>query len=201
MKRHTSAADLRQPMLIVANHVTAFDPPLVLYALPGPVRRHVAIAMAAHILLGWRHARAERHHLLRPLTPIAYWLLTALFNIFPLPQGAGLRRSFSHAGEALDRGMHVLIFPEGRRSPDGGLGAFQSGIGLLARESGAPVLPVYLEGLGAIKAQKRRWLRPGTVTIHVGVPVAMSPDESPQHFTERLRTAVASLRSKPGAPS
>jgi long-chain acyl-CoA synthetase len=199
MNRNTSAADLRQPMLIVANHVTAFDPPLVLYALPGPVRRHVAIAMAAHILLGWRHARAERHHMLRPLTPIAYWLLTALFNIFPLPQGAGLRRSFSHAGEALDRGMHVLIFPEGRRSPDGGLGAFQSGIGLLTRESGAPVLPVYLEGLGAIKAQKRRWLRPGTVTIHVGVPVAMSPDESPQHFTERLRTTVASLRSKPGA--
>ncbi len=203
--RQTTAADLRQPMLIVANHVTAFDAPLVLYALPGPVRRRVAIAMAAHILLGWRHARAERHRLLRPLTPIAYWLLTAVFNLFPLPQGAGLRRSFAHAGEALDRGMDVLIFPEGRRAPDETLGAFQSGIGLLARESAVPVLPVCLEGLGAIKAalknQRRRWFRPGSVTLHVGTPLAMTPEESPQAFTERLRSAVASLATDPGAPS
>ncbi|MGI8769880.1 MAG: AMP-binding protein [Acidobacteriaceae bacterium] len=199
--RQASAADLRQPMLIVANHVTAFDAPLVLYALPRPVRRRVAIAMAAHILLGWRHARAERHRLLRLLTPFAYWLLTALFNIFPLPQGAGLRRSFAHAGEALDRGMHVLIFPEGRRAPDDTLGAFQSGIGLLARESGVPVLPVYLEGLGAIKAQRGRWFRPGTVTLHVGSPLTMTSEESPQLFTKRLRTAVASLATHPDVPS
>jgi long-chain acyl-CoA synthetase len=185
--------DLSQPMLIVANHVTAFDPALVLYALPGAARRRVAIAMAAHILLGWRHARVQRHRLVRPLAPFAYWLVTALFNAFPLPQGAGLRRSFIHAGEALDRGMHVLLFPEGRRSADGALAAFQSGIGLLAQESGVPVLPVYLEGLGAIKQRRIGWLRPGTVAVRVGEPLSVQPGESPQAFTERLHHAVAAL--------
>jgi long-chain acyl-CoA synthetase len=84
-------ADLRHasPMLIVANHVTAFDVPIVLAALPLQLRRRTAVAMAGGMLMGWRHARAERHGWVRFATPIAYWLVTALFNVFPLPQGAG----------------------------------------------------------------------------------------------------------------
>jgi long-chain acyl-CoA synthetase len=176
----------RWPMLIVANHVTAFDVPLVLAALPARVRRRTAVAMAGGLLTGWRHARTERHGWLRPLTPLAYWLVTALFNVFPLPQGAGFRRSFAHAGAAMDEGMSVMLFPEGRRSADGTLGAFQSGIGLLARDSAAAVLPVAMAGLGELKQRRRRWLRPGTVTIRVGEPIAMLPGESPQEFTARL---------------
>ncbi len=188
-----TAEAMSKPMLIVSNHVTAFDVPLVLYALPRPARDRVAVAMAAHLLLGWRHGRAERFRFLGLLTPLAYWILTALFNIFPLPQGAGFRASFAHAGEALDRGMHVLVFPEGVRSPDGTMGRFQSGIGLLTQQSGTPVLPVLLQGLGEIKLKQRRWFRPGTVTISVGDPVRMRPQESPQEFSERLRAVVAGL--------
>ncbi|MFL6426653.1 MAG: AMP-binding protein [Acidobacteriaceae bacterium] len=176
----------RQPLLIVANHVTAFDVPLVLAALPPRIRRHTAIAMAGGLLTGWRHAHAERHAWFRPLTPIAYWLVTALFNVFPLPQGAGFRRSFAHAGAAMDRGMSVILFPEGRRSADATLGAFQSGIGLLARDSAAPVMPVAMSGLGDIKQRQRRWFRPGTVTVRVGDPMTMELGETPQGFTARL---------------
>ncbi|HEX6493968.1 MAG TPA: AMP-binding protein [Acidobacteriaceae bacterium] len=176
----------RKPLLIVANHVTAFDVPFVLAALPARIRRHTAVAMAGGLLTGWRHAHAERHAWFRPLTPLAYWLVTALFNVFPLPQGAGFRRSFAHAGAAMDHGMSVILFPEGRRSADATLGAFQSGIGLLARDSAVPVLPVAMVGLGEIKQRQRRWFRPGTVTIRVGEPVTMEAGETPQEFTARL---------------
>jgi long-chain acyl-CoA synthetase len=86
----------------------------------------------------------------------------------------------------MDHGMSVILFPEGRRSADETLGAFQSGIGLLARESAAPVLPIAMVGLGEIKQRKRRWFRPGTVTIRVGDPLTMKPGETPQEFTARL---------------
>jgi len=187
----------RKPLLIVANHVTAYDVPLVLAALPAHIRRRTAVAMAGRLLTGWRHARAERHAWYRPLTPLAYWLVTALFNVFPLPQGAGFRRSFAHAGAAMDRGMSVILFPEGHRSADAMLGAFQSGIGLLARESAASVLPVALVGLGEIKQRKRRWFRPGTVTIRVGEPMTMKSGESPQEFTARLETQFREMLSQP----
>ena len=184
-------------MLIVANHVTAFDLPLVLAALPAGIRQHTAVAMAGGLLTGWRHARAERHAWFRQLTPLAYWLITALFNVFPLPQGAGFRRSFAHAGAALDDGMSVILFPEGRRSADATLAPFQSGIGLLARESAAPVLPVALIGLGEIKQRRQRWFRPGTVTIRVADPMTMKSGETPQDFTLRLEARFRELLTQP----
>jgi long-chain acyl-CoA synthetase len=187
----------RKPMLIVANHVTAFDVALVLAALPPRIRRHTAVAMAGGLLMGWRHFRAERHPWLRPLTPFAYWLVTALFNVFPLPQGAGFRRSFTHAGTAMDHGMSVLLFPEGRRSPDARLGTFQTGVGLLVRESGAQVLPVVMTGLGEVKQRRRRWFRPGTVAMRVAEPIRMESGETPQEFTARLEATFHKLLTLP----
>jgi long-chain acyl-CoA synthetase len=153
--------------------------------------------MSGGLLTGWRYARAERHPWLRLLTPLAYWLVTALFNVFPLPQGAGFRRSFAHAGAAMDHGMSVILFPEGGRSADERLATFQSGIGLLARESAAPVLPVAMVGLGEIKQRKRRWFRPGTVTIRVGHPVTMGIGETPQEFTARLEAQFRAMLVQP----
>ena len=184
------------PMLIVANHVTAIDVPLVLRALPRSMRHKVAVAMAGGLLMGWRHGRTERYPLLRPLAPLAYWLVTALFNVFPLPQGAGFRRSFAHAGAALDQGMHVLVFPEGRRSPEGTLGPFQPGIGIIARESAAPVLPVCLLGLGELKHRRRSWFRSRAVVIRVAEPLTMEPEEAPQAFTARLEQAIRHLAGR-----
>jgi long-chain acyl-CoA synthetase len=188
---------LRKPFLIVANHVTAYDVPLVLAALPASIRQHTAVAMAGGLLTGWRHARAERHAWFRLLTPLAYWLVTALFNVFPLPQGAGFRRSFAHAGAAMDHGMSVILFPEGGRSADERLATFQSGIGLLARESAAPVLPIAMVGLGEIKQRKRRWFRPGTVTIRMGDPMTMEAGETPKEFTARLEAQLRAMLVQP----
>ncbi len=126
------------------------------------------------------------------LTPLAYWLVTALFNVFPLPRGAGLRQSFAHAGEAMDQGFHVLVFPEGGRSRDGRLQPFEPGIGLLAQESEVPVQPIVIEGL---KPQGTKWPARGAVSVRLGTPLTMEPGEEPQSFAKRLEAAVAALQA------
>ncbi|HUX43735.1 MAG TPA: AMP-binding protein [Terracidiphilus sp.] len=186
-----------EPMLIVCNHVTAYDGPLVQYALPGAVRRRMAAAMAGEMLEDYRHFRnpergpGERRFLL--LGPLAYVLVTALFNVFPLPRRKDFQRSFRHAGEALDRGFHVLVFPEGTRSAAGELARFRPGIGLLVKESQTAVLPVAIRGLGELKAKGQGWFRSGRIAVHVGRPMRFAPEESEAAITERLHAAVEGL--------
>jgi long-chain acyl-CoA synthetase len=186
---------LARPSLLIANHLTAFDVPVILYALTSNDRDHVAVAMSGELLTGWRRGKAQRHRLASVFTPLAYWLVSALFNVFPLPRGAGLRQSFSHAGEAMDQGYHVLVFPEGRRSRDGRLQAFEPGIGLLAQESQVPVQPILVEGLKRLKGEK--WPDRGTVAVRLGEPLTMEPGEEPQSFTLRLEAAMAALEANP----
>ncbi len=140
------------PVLVIANHVTAYDGALVMYALPGRLRRRMASAMSGEMLMDLRRGRNQGNAVVDLLAPVGYWLVTALFNVFPLPRLRGFQRSFAFAGEAMDRGYSVLIFPEGTRSRDGKFHAFRGGIGLLAGESGVPVVPVALIGLGDAKA-------------------------------------------------
>jgi len=186
-----------EPMLIVANHVTAFDGPLVQYALPGPMRRRIAAAMAGDMLEDYRHFRNPEHgpgqRRFMFFGPLAYLLVTALFNVFPLPRRRNFQRSFAHAGAALDRGYNVLVFPEGTRSAEGALARFRGGIGLLAKESGAQVLPVAIRGLGELKSGGRRWFRSGTIEIHVGLPIRFAAEETETAITARLRDEVARL--------
>jgi long-chain acyl-CoA synthetase len=182
-----------QPLLLIANHVTAFDAPLVLYALPSAMRRRVAIAMSGEMLEDFRHGRNQGHWFLNLLAPVAYWLITTLFNVFPLPRGAGFRRSFAYAGEAMDRGYHVLVFPEGHRSADGALQPFRPGIALLARESGAAILPVALKGLGELKQRNRRWFRSGKLQIRVGEPLLPNLQLAPEDLAQSLHNALAAL--------
>jgi long-chain acyl-CoA synthetase len=173
--------------------VTTYDGALVLYALPRKIRDRVAIAMSGEMLLEFRQARRQQNLHLRALGPAAYLLMTALFNVFPLPRLTGFRRSFAHAGEAMDRGYSVLIFPEGHRSVDGTLQAFRPGIGLLAQQSQTAILPVALKGLGEMKQSGSRWFRSGRLTIHVGEAIAFEAGLEPGAFTRRLEDAVRRL--------
>ena len=186
-----------RPSIYVANHVTAMDVPLVLYALPHRVRTHMAVAMSAELLAAWRRRRDATGvgaGPLRWLAPMQAFLVTALLNVFPLPAGAGLRRSFAHAGEALDRGYNVLVFPEGRRTLNGELQPFQTGISLLAQESHTQVVPIALVGLWEA-AQRKGFarLRPPGLEVHIGNPLQQQPNESHAEFSERLHDAVAQL--------
>jgi long-chain acyl-CoA synthetase len=118
--------------------------------------------------------------------------VTGLFNVFPLPQLSGFRRSFQHAGEAIDAGYSVLVFPEGRRSDDGTPQPFKSGAGLLWKELGTPALTVRLEGLGVVKTTGRRWFRSGTYRVVVLDLLAPQPRKSPEELTRILEHSVFS---------
>ncbi|MDE3149583.1 MAG: AMP-binding protein, partial [Acidobacteriota bacterium] len=192
-----------EPMLIIANHVTAYDASLVQYALPGYVRRRLAVAMSGEMLEAFRHARnpesGPKHGHFYPLGPLAYALVTALFNVFPLPQLKNFQASFAHAGKAMDRGFNVLVFPEGARSAEGELARFRPGIGLLAKQCGAPVLPVAIRGLGELKTGRQRWFRSGTIDVRVGQPIRFGPAETEAAITARLHEEVERLLEDQGA--
>lgn len=195
----------QQPSIYVCNHVTAIDVALVLYALPPRVRQHMSVAMSAELLTGWRRARLSaggegKRGPSRWIAPIQAFLITALFNVFPLPAGPGLRRSFAHAGEALDHGFNVLVFPEGRRTRDGKLQPFQTGISLLAQESGTAVVPVALAGLWEASHHRGRlgWLRPASLGVAVGEPLLRAAEETHLQFAARLRSQVEHLTQVAG---
>jgi long-chain acyl-CoA synthetase len=191
------ALNADEPMLIVANHVTSYDGPILEYALPGRIRRRIAVAMSGEMLEDYRHfrnpERGKAEGRFYPPGPLIYLLLTALFNVFPLPKQRDFQRSFAHAGEALDRGFHVLLFPEGTRSAAGELARFRAGIGLLVKQSGAPVLPMAIRGLGELKTRRRGWFRSGAVEVRVGRPMRFSPLETEAQITARLHAEVEKL--------
>jgi long-chain acyl-CoA synthetase len=189
--------DLSSPVLMVANHVTAFDVPLILYALPRRARHRVAVAMAAGMLQDLRHARRQGNLFLNLLGPIQYFLATALFNVFPLPQEGDFRKGFAHAGRAMDEGFDVLVFPEGRRTPDGLLHPFQGGAGILWKELRTKALPVYLGGLGEIKARALGWFRSGRISVRIGRPLMVDTTLQAANATRVLQQAVRQLGEGP----
>jgi long-chain acyl-CoA synthetase len=186
-----------EPMLIIANHVTAFDAALLLYALPGRVRRRVAIAMSGEMLEDFRHFRnpypGPKYGCFNLFGPLSYLLVTAFYNVFPLPRQRDFQPSFSHAGEAMDRGFSVMVFPEGARSPEGKIARFRPGIGLLVKQSGVPVLPMTLRGLGELKTRQLSWFRSGMIEVAVGQPIRFSVLETEANITARLQGEVEKL--------
>jgi long-chain acyl-CoA synthetase len=123
----------------------------------------------------------------------SYFLVFALFNVFPLPREAGFRRSFSFAGDLADRAWNILIFPEGKTTEDGRVGPFRSGIGILARELNLPVVPVRIEGLFELKRRNRIAAMPGHVRVTIGRPVRFAADRDVNEIAEELRRRVAEL--------
>jgi long-chain acyl-CoA synthetase len=179
------------PMLLIANHVNTLDGALVLYALPATLRRKLAVAMSGEMLNNFRAGHEQGSTLRNTLAPLAYWLLTALFNVFPLPRLQGFRRSFAHAGEAMDRGYSILIFPEGTRSHGATMAAFRPGIGLLATQARVPVLPIALVGLGTLTS--RHWLRTGRLEVRIGKVITMPETATPAEWTAKLETEMRRL--------
>ena len=146
--------------------------------------------MSGEMLLDLRQGRNQSNHLLNLLAPAVYWLITALFNVFPLPRQRGLRASFDHAGQTMDHGYSILIFPEGTRSRDGQLHPFRSGIGLLAQESQVPILPVALVGLHEMRSTG---LRRNRLEIRIGAPIPVNETVKPADLAATLEQTLRDL--------
>src|SRR5439155_17580157 len=86
------------------------------------------------------------------------WVLgVSLLNLFPLPREAGFRESFAYAGELVDHGYSILVFPEGHHTTDGKLRPFRAGIGLLANNLAIPMRPMGIRCLFELKERGRRF--------------------------------------------
>jgi long-chain acyl-CoA synthetase len=117
----------------------------------------------------------------------------SLLNLFPLPREAGFRQSFAYAGQAVDRGYSVLVFPEGRHTVDGKMNPFRAGIGLLANNLNIPVLPMRIVGLFEVKQAGRKFARPGKIGVRIGRPIKFAPGSDPAQIARDLQNAVAAL--------
>ena len=187
----------RGPVLVVSNHVTRrADIGLILMALPLRFRHRLATAIGGETLQRMRQAPREWFFAKRWAYWLGYWLVIGLFNVFPLPRLSGFRESFRFAGESVDRGYSVLVFPEGESndSETGEMVPFQSGIGLLAQNLGVPIVPMRMDGVWQMKQEQRRLAKLGEVTLRIGKPVTFPLGTAPDEIARQLQSLVRGLQ-------
>ncbi len=184
---------VKGPLLIISNHIAGVDVGFILTALPARLRNRVATGAGGEALEALRSPAPERGFFRRIYDRLQWFLGVSLLNLFPLPREAGFRRSFAYAGEAVDRGYSVLVFPEGRHTTTGKMNPFRAGIGLLAQNLGIPVLPMRIEGLFAIKQAGRRFAPPYKIRVRIGEPIRFQHDSEPEKIAAELQKAVQEL--------
>jgi long-chain acyl-CoA synthetase len=186
---------LTGPALFIANHVSLADHALILAGLPFRLRHKLAVAMEGELLRTWAHPPAGTSLPLRLRWLAQYFLVNLFFHVFPLPKKSGFRRSFAYAGECIDRGISVLVFPEGTRAPRGQMhmGHFKPGIGILAQALNVPIVPIRLEGLYELKRRKQYFADPGMVRVIFAEPITFPTGTTPAAITQDLERRLTSL--------
>jgi long-chain acyl-CoA synthetase len=169
--------NLQEPVLIISNHNMHVDGSMLLRSMPHGFRQRVAIAAAASDIFGnrWRGFGAS-----------------LLGNAFPFAkEGSGVRESLEAVAKMLDEGWNVLIFPEGKLTVVGPMQPFKSGTGLLAVETGVPVLPMRIDVLRP-GFYEGKWLpHPrARVRVSIGAPVSFPPGTGYHEATAALEEAV-----------
>ncbi len=181
------------PLLVISNHISDVDIGFIQAALPARIRHKLATATRGEALEILRSPASTRMWLLRIYDRARWTLAVALLNLFPLPRESGFRKSFAYAGEAVDRGYSVLVFPEGKHTEDGKLQPFRSGVGLLANNLRVPILPTRIDGLFEIKQSGKKHAAPGTIQVRIGTPVQFPPGTDPEEIALSLQRTVESL--------
>lgn len=181
------------PVLVISNHIGDVDVGFIQTALPFRLRHKLATAAGGEALEALRTPPAGRNLLMRIFDQIEWFLGVSLLNLFPLPRDAGFRDSFAFAGESVDRGYSILVFPEGHHTTDGKLRPFRTGIGILANNLKVPVVPMRIDGLFELKKAGKRVARPFRITVKIGEPVSFEPGHEPAQMAAELQRRVESL--------
>ena len=126
-------AGLRGPVMLVANHRSHIDTPLILAALPRRIRKRTAVAAAADYFYRNRLVAAA---------------VSLVFNTVPMDRrGGGLdERAAGHLDTLLDRGWNLLVYPEGTRTRNGAKPRVRRGAAVLAARHSMPIVPIRITG-------------------------------------------------------
>jgi len=181
------------PVLVVANHVTFFDPAYILEGLPARFRRRLAVAMDGELLESMRTPPPGTGFFMGLVGRVEYFLVVSVYNIFPLPRRAGFRKSFAFAGDLIDRGWNVLVFPEGERTKTTLMNPFRAGIGLLATRLGVPVVPMRFDGVAEARAAGKHIVPPGRIKVWIGAPVRYDEKQPAEEIARDLERRVIAL--------
>jgi 1-acyl-sn-glycerol-3-phosphate acyltransferase len=173
-------AGVQGPVMVIANHSSHLDTPIILNALPDRLSRKIATGAAADYFFDarWRAS------------------LTALaFNAFPIERSGGVRRKKMLAPQLIEEGWSILMFPEGTRSQDGWMRSFRRGAAQLAISHNIPVIPVAIRGAYGAMPRGQNWPRPGRprIAVHIGRPIGAESGETVPAFSNRLADAVTQL--------
>ena len=181
------------PLLVVCNHIDDVDVGLVQTALPFRFRHKLVTAAGGEALQALRTPAADRNFFLRIFDRIEWFFGVMLLNLFPLPRQAGFRDSFRFAGQSVDRGYSILVFPEGRHTTNGNMNPFRTGIGLLAKGLGIPVVPIRIHGLFEIKQTRKRVAYPYQISVTIGSPISFPAGTDTEAIPEMLKRSVERL--------
>ncbi len=167
--------------IFMSNHVSNIDPPLLIPLLPRRVTVMVKKELYKVPILGSAMHMAD-------FVPIDRSNREAAIG------------SIQEASTVVEKGLDLVVFPEGTRSPDGSLLPFKKGSFHLAMDTGVPIVPVTILGTEKLLPRGARIARPGAVSIVFHRPI------DPRQFSDRdvliaaVRESVASaLPAKGGS--
>lgn len=165
------------PFLLVANHVSFFDPVVVGAACSRPLCYMAKAELFRVPLLGWLIRRV---------------------NTFPIQRDGADPAALRKALALLAEGKGLLVFPEGTRGAEGVLRPGKAGAGMVALRSGVPVVPVYIHGTGIALGRGQRWPRLVPLTVAFGPPLTFERREhgkvSYEAVAFRMMGAIAQLQ-------
>ncbi len=171
--------ELHGPAIFIFNHSDDFDGPTVYEALPRRIRRRLAVAAAQDVL--------SEHKILA-------FFIRFLFAGFGFSRREPFLPSLEYVATMIDGGWNVLISPEGHIDNSGELQSFKSGIGLLAVNLGAPIVPVKTIGLTGTVPLHSKWPKKRSdVTVRIGVPRTFRANENYEDVTDELHATMQAL--------
>jgi 1-acyl-sn-glycerol-3-phosphate acyltransferase len=165
---------LNKPLILVANHQGAADIPVLLAYLPVRFRFAIKKELFKVPLFGWYLRQAGYFPIDRQVILSAYKTLDQIIKI-------------------LKAGESVMIFPEGTRSRDGSLGKFKRGSLMAALKSGAPVVPIAIDGSYNIMPKGTYLVNPSRIKLSVGKPIYITDEKEYDQKVEEVRAAIARM--------
>lgn len=171
-------ADVEGPVIFAANHASHVDTPLLLTTLPDRFRHRTVVGAGADYFFDKRWKG---------------FLWAFAINAIPVDRGRVSPRSTRLAQQVLAEGWSLLIFPEGGRSPHGWSQPHRAGAAYLSIRSGAPIVPVHIEGTRRILRKGTGRITPSTTTVTFGKPIRPTEGEDARDLAVRVETEVAVL--------